>query len=205
MNRSWRRDSLRLLTLIPIVWWIGCTGAKQARQTNDIAAGRPPVTLSSDQIHSPSGDMSARVPQDWVMVDAEKLEAPQVFSMACNPDYTLSLIFTEVTMDNATRGLFSRDGLKGLAEASFQRRIKRSNARAVMTGDVEEFAIGKRRFGAYTYTTDTMKTLTRVAIFNTGAHIYECAITHLDFNDRALPPQETLRNVHQIILGSIEW
>ncbi len=182
----------------------GCAGSKQLQQQSDPNAEFTKIVLSSEQIHAPSGDMSARLPSTWVMLDPEKLESPQVFAMACNPEYTLSLIFSEVQLDNAAKTILGRDGLRGLCDASFQRRLKRSNGRAEILGDIEEFAIGKKRFGAFTYTTDSMRTLTRIAVFSTSTHVYECTITHLAFRERELPSPKLLQTVHQIILGSIE-
>jgi hypothetical protein len=182
----------------------GCTGSRQTQQTDE-AAGVPQIAFAPDQIHSPSGDMSARVPKGWVLLDAEKLESPQVFAVACDPAYTISVIFSEAPVDNVARGIFSRDGLKGLVDASFQRHFKRSHNRAAMVGDIEEFAIGRRQFAAYTYSTDSMQTVTRVAVFFTNSHLYECAITHLTFNAHDLPNEKTVRGIHQLILGSIEW
>jgi hypothetical protein len=55
------------------------------------------------------------------------------------------------------------------------------------------------------YTTDSMQTMTRVAVFFTNYHLYECSITHLTFGEKELPDPRTLREMHQIILGGIEW
>lgn len=197
-----------LASMLPIMitaaWLAGCTGAQQTRKEEE--TGSPPaIVLSAEQIHSPSGDMTAHVPKTWVTVDAEKLESPQVFAMFCNPEYTLSAVFTETPVDNTARGVFSRDGLKGLVDASFQRHRKRSNGRAVLVGSVEEFAIGRRQFAAYTYTTDSSTTMTRVAVFYTTDHLYECAMTQLTFTGRDLASPKSMRAIHQLILGSIEW
>jgi glucose/arabinose dehydrogenase len=198
------RFFLRTAIALLVIALAGCTGGRQTQQSDD-GSGIPQITFAADQIHSPSGDMSARVPKGWVMLDAEQLEAPQVFAVACNPEYTMSVIFSEAPVDNAARGIFSRDGLKGLVDASFQRHLKRSQGRAVMAGETEEFAIGRRQFAAYSYSTDSLHTMTRVAVFFTNSHLYECAITHLTFSARDLPSEKTVRNLHQLILGSIEW
>lgn len=188
---------LLVLLLIP-----GCIGT---RQTQAVPPVTPPITLSNEQIHSPSGDMSARLPYNWVMLDAQQIESPQVFAVACNPEYTLSVIFSEIPIDNTMKSRFSRDGVGGLIDLSFERRMRRSNGRATTIGDVEEFAIGKRRFSAYSYTTDTSKTMTRVAIFYTARNLYECAITELTFSDHPLPDIPTLTYIHQLILGGVDW
>jgi hypothetical protein len=206
MNRSTGdiRGALAGLLLAMVV--AGCTGPKQAqKEDDDFFTKFPLVTLSNDVIHSPEGDMTARLPEGWVMIDAGALHAPGVFAAACDTAYTVSLIFSEVPVDAAVREGFSRRGLKGLGEASFQRRQKRSNNRAQLVGDVEEFAIGRRLFTAYTYSTDTMKTLTRTAVFFTNSHLYECAVTHLTFNNRELPSRRVMGEIHELVLGTIEW
>lgn len=148
--------------------------------------------------------MSARLPSGWVTLDVDKLQSPELFAMACNPDYTMSLIFSSISVDNAARKGFDRSGMAGLADASFERHRKRTAGRARLISETEEFAIGRRRFGAYTYTTDSMQTLTRVAVFYTATNLYECAITHLTFTDRELPTLATLREVHQLVLATVE-
>lgn len=198
------RCTLLFLLLLPPVLASGCFGAKQTVRTDASEPG-PDLAFAPEQIHSPSGDMAARLPKDWVTIDAEQLESPQVFAIACDPAYTLSVIFSETPADNAARSILARDGLQGLVDASFQRHVKRSRGRAEMTGETEEFAIGRRRFAAYTYTTDSMLTLTRVAVFYTNAHVYECALTHLTFNSPDLAGARAFRGIHQLILGSIEW
>lgn len=193
-----------LLLLFPLAMAAGCFGAKQTVRTEASEPG-PALAFAPEQIHSPSGDMAARLPKDWVTIDAEQLESPQVFAIACDPAYTLSVIFSETAADNAARSILARDGLQGLVDASFQRHVKRSRGRAEITGETEEFAIGRRRFAAYTYTTDSTLTLTRVAVFYTNTHVYECALTHLTFNSQDLANARAFRGIHQLILGSIEW
>lgn len=184
----------------------GCASTKKVQQEeDDFYAKFPPLTLSNELVHSPGGDMTARIPQDWVTLDPEKLESPQIFAAMCNPAYTVSVLFSELPIDGTLRSVIDREGLKGVAELDLQRRSRRGNGRIQQIGETEEFALGRRRFGAYTYTTDSSKTLTRVAVYSTGAKVYACAITHLTFNDHELPAPATMREMHQIILSGVEW
>jgi hypothetical protein len=185
----------------------GCIGSQGAVQSEreDFNSKFPAVTVSDSRIHSPTGDMSARLPEGWVTLDVDKLDSPDLFAVACNPDYTMSLIFSATSVDNAARRGFDRGGMAGLAEASFERHRKRSGGRAALLSEYEEFTIGRRRFGAYTYSTDSNRTLTRVAVFYTASNLYECAVTHLTFSDRDLPSMQTLREVHQLVLSTVEW
>lgn len=181
----------------------GCFAPRTIQQSPPPEA--PSITLSSEQRTSPSGELSARLPKGWVTLDAEKIESPLIFAVACNPTYTLSVIFSEAPVDQTIRSRFDRDGEAGLIDISFERRKRRSNGRAVMVGETEEFAIGRRRFNAYTYTTDSSQTLTRVAVFFTGHNLYECAMTQLSFTGGDIPDLPTLAYIHQIILGGVEW
>jgi hypothetical protein len=117
----------------------------------------------------------------------------------------MSLVFSEIPLDNSIRTGFDRGGMRGVMEASFLRRQKRSAGRAQGMSEIEEITIGTRQFGCYIYTTDSMRTITRVAVFYTSAHLYECAITHLAFSAHDLPSQRTVRQVHQLVLSAIEW
>jgi hypothetical protein len=205
--KSVSRPFVRLLSLLCPLIVAGCIGSQQTMQTegDEFNSKFPVLTVSDARIHSPTGDMSARLPQGWVSLDAEKLETPEIFAVACNPEYTVSLIFSASPVDNAARKGFDRGGMAGLAEASFERHRKRSAGRATLQAEFEEFTIGRRRFGAYTYSTDSMRTMTRVAVFYTASNLYECAVTHLTFTDRDLPSLKTMREIHQLVLATVEW
>ncbi len=190
----------------------GCTSSSRElrlnreQSTDEFAAALPPVLLSSvNVIHSPHGDMSAKLPQHWVTVDPSELHIPDVFAAACDPDYTMSLVFSEAPVDDAARRGYRQDGLRGLAEVSFQRRRARSQSPVELVGPVEQFALGRRMFSAYTYSADSMRTMTRVAVFVTDSHLYECAVTHLTFSGHELPNNATLREIQQLVLASVEW
>ncbi len=185
----------------------GCAGSRETTQVKqEVFEDRVPVVqLATEQIHSPSGDMTARLPRQWVTLDPGALEMPQAFTVACNPDYTVAVIFSEIPLDNAMRDGYGRNGMKGLLQVSFDQRKKQLGEQVQLVGQMEEFAIGQRRFGAYTYTTDSSFTTTRVAMFYTDFHLYESAITHLTFHQFELPSPETLREIQQIILSSVEW
>ena len=197
----------RALLIVGMVTVAGCAGARRSQKPasdDDFLAMFPAVTFSSHLVHSPSGDMSARLPQGWILLDASRLGSPEVFAMACDSDYTMSVIFSEVTVDELAREGYNRAGLHGLGEASFTRRTRR-NPKASLVGTIEEFAIGRHLFSGYTYTTDSSKTLTRTAVFYTSSKLYECSVTELDFTEHPVPSARTLTDVHQLILGTIEW
>lgn len=192
------------LLILPATLLSGGCFAPRATQQGP-PANVPAVVLSSEQLTSPSGELSTRLPRDWITLDARQFEEPQIFVVACNPTYTMSVIVSESPIDQGMRSRFEKDGEKGLVEMSFEKRQRRSNGRATMVGDIQEFAIGPRRFSAYTYTTDSSRTLTRVAVFFTPRNFFECAMTQLTFGSGDIPDLATMVYLHQVILGGMEW
>lgn len=198
--------SFLLLLLACALLFGGCPSPKQVVKPVDTVAVAPPIVqLSADLVHSPGGDMTVRIPAGWVTMDVEQLQTPQVFSVACNPGYTMSLVMGEIPVDNSVRAAYDANGLKGLAEASFQRRWKGSQSKATMVGFVEELELGKRRFATYAYSTDDTATLTRVAVFFTTTHLYECAITNLTFSDGEPAAPQTMQEILRLVLASAMW
>lgn len=198
--------SFRILLLACLLLFGGCPSPKQVVKSADTVAVAPPIVeLSADLVHSPGGDMTVRIPAGWVTMDVEQLQAPQVFSVACNPGYTMSLVMGEIPVENNVRAAYDANGLKGLAEVSFQRRWKGSQSKAQMVGIVEELELGKRRFATYAYSTDDAATITRVAVFFTTTHLYECAITNLTFSDGEPASLQTMQEILRVVLASVMW
>lgn len=205
--------SVRLGVLLALLSGLsGCFGgSRELRPPNtpgpdDFVSSLPPVSISSTlTVHSPHGDLVARLPSGWVLVDPVELELGNVFAVGCDPRYTMSIVFREMIVDDEMRRAFRRQRHIGLAETSFQRRQWKVGGTAMLRQQIEQFSIGRRTFSAYSYTVDSARTITRVAVFVAGSHVYECAITQLTFSGDQAPDQRTLTDIHQLVLGTIEW
>lgn len=138
-------------------------------------------------------------------MDIEQLQTPQVFSVACNPGYSMSLVVGEIPVDNGVRAAYDAGGLKGLAEVSFQRRWKGSGSKAQMVGLSEELTIGQRRFATYSFTTDGGQTTTHAAVFFTTTRLYECAITNLTFSDAEPASTKVMQEILRLVMASATW
>lgn len=185
----------------------GCAAPKETVKTEeeDFFAMIPAVELSEEVIYSPAGDMRARLPERWVTLDDSKFDDPDIYAVACDPHYTMTIVFSEIPLDQALGDMFRSKGMPGLLQQNFKERIDRISTEPPQLLAAEEFALGRRRFGAYTFTADSSVTFTRVALFYTRKHLYECTITHLPYSEGELPSLETMTEIHQIVLGGIEW
>ena len=199
-------DRTRYLTLLPLLLALGCAAEKQAvTEEEDIFAMIPAVDLSDDVVYSPDGDMRAALPEEWVALDATRFGNPDIFAVACDPGYSMTIVFSKIPLDQELGRAFNDNGMLGILKAHYDERVARLGAAPPLLVSAEEFAIGKRRFASYLFTVDKGVTYTRVVLFYTKKNMYECSITQLPYTESDLPSQELMLDIHQIVLGGIEW
>lgn len=197
-----------LALFLPLVFLpAGCAAPKKAPavQEDDFFAMVPAVELSEEVIYSPEGDMKARLPDGWVTLDDARFGNPEIFAVACDPEYRMVIVFSEIPMDQALGEVFRSKGMMGLLQANFNERLSRMSGPAPQLLAGEEFALGRRKFGAYAFTADSGATMTRVALYYTPKHLYECAISNLPYTESDVPSSQTIKDIHQVVLGGIEW
>ena len=172
----------------------------------ELIASIPPVDLSEEAlVYSRAGDLRAALPKKWIALDALGFSIPELFVVACDPDYSMALFFGEVPIDKELSTAYESGGIASLASAHFKAREARAGAMHLELVEAGEFTIGRRRFFSYLYTSDNHVTMTRVALFSTRSNLYECTITHLPYSESELPSVETMQEIHQIVLGGITW
>lgn len=207
MRKQGYQVSLLWGPLFSALIFAACAAPKEAVPTEeeDFFAMIPAVELSEDVVYSPSGDMKARLPADWVTLDDARFDDPEIFAVACDPHYTMAIVFSEIPLDESMAGVFRSKGMMGLLQLNYKERIERLGGYAPTFLGAEEFALGQRKFGAYAFTMDSSFTSTRVSLFYTRKHLYECTITQLPYSEGDLPTNDKMKDVHQIVLGGIEW
>ncbi|MCE2503515.1 MAG: hypothetical protein J4G05_05620 [Chlorobi bacterium] len=197
------------LSIVLFVSLASCAAPKKVVEENGIEylwEIIPIVELSEEVVYSPANDMRAYLPDAWVALDATRFSNPDIFAIACDLDYRMALIFRQIPIDPELGDIYRRQGLLGLLKKNYEDRLECiSDWFSPQLLGAEEFALGRRRFGAYTFTTDSSLTMTRVALFNTPKNLYECAITHLPYSESELPTNDELEEIHQIVLGGVEW
>jgi hypothetical protein len=202
----------RGLPYLLLCWLIltsaGCSAEKEVvrEQTiEELIASIPAIELSADDlVYSRAGDLRAALPVGWVSLDALSFGIPELFVVACDADYSMTLLFSEIPIDRELGRSYQDGGMPALVKAHFEDRKDRAIPE-VLEFVGGEFTIGRRRFYGYLYTQDKGVTYTRVALFTTGRNLYECTITHLPYSESDLPSLERFQEIHQIILSGITW
>lgn len=138
-------------------------------------------------------------------LDALSFSVPELFLVACDSDYSMTLLMAEIPIDRELGDAFESGGMPGLVKAHFDERKLRAEPEVLELIQGGEFTIGRRRFWGYLYTQDGGVTHTRVALFTTGRNLYSCTLTHLPYSESELPSLERFTDIHQIILSGITW
>ena len=187
----------------------GCRAEKEVVREptiEEIIASIPPIELSEDElVYSRAGDLRAALPREWVSLDALSFGIPELFVVACDADYSMTLLLSEIPIDRELGQAYQEGGMLALVKAHFEERKGRAEPEVLELIQGGEFTIGRRRFYGYLYTQDEGVTYTRVVLFATGRNLYECTLTHLPYSESELPSVERLQEIHQIILSGIAW
>lgn len=184
----------------------GLDGEQQAQAS--VVAPKPVLPMSDELIRSESGDMIAFLPEAWFFMDVNDKVSSSVFAVAVNPEYTASLVFSELRKDDAIEEAFQKEGLIGVARASFQKRERKTAGLVKNAGGFDIRTLGTKQFGIYEYSDagagDVLPT--RVAVFRSAlGNFYECTLATLPFTGRKVPTTEDLEKIYQSVLATIDY
>lgn len=171
-----------------------------------------PVTnflYSQDLIYSPDGNISARIPDGWLIVTPQqKSDNANIFAVVCDPDYRYMLTFTELPY-NDVKVISSGIDIISLTMGTLKWRKKRFIGNIELIEDPSEINIKSKTFGAFTYSSDSSVTIIRSGIFNTQINgtqkLYECMLTQIPNKYKPLPSNVEIISIHKAILNGIKW
>lgn len=196
-----------VLTAVLLPGCIIVKGEKEeAAEQSGAVAPRPSIPMSEEIVRSEQGDMIAFLPDAWFFMDVREKVSSSVFAVAVNPDYTASLVFSELRRDDALDEVFGREGLIGVARASFLRRERKTAGLVKNTGSFDVRSLGTKKFGVYEYTGANDAFPTRVAVFRSSlGNYYECTLAPLPFTGRTLPSKEEMEKIYSSVLTTIDY
>lgn len=168
-------------------------------------ATKPVVQMSDEVVRSETGDMVSLLPADWSLINLETNLPTQVFSVAVNPSYTASLIYSVVRKEETFDQIYQKDGLIAITKIAAQKREnKMRNIKRL--GEFEEVQVGTKKFCIYRYTTDNGATLNRVAVFRSSfGNFYEFTLSDMTFTGRKIMSREDAENVYVSVLATIDF
>lgn len=202
-----RRGILLVLMAVVLPSCIIVKGGKEVDDERSSAiAPKPIVPMSEELVRSESGDMIAFLPDEWFFMDVEEKVSSSVFAVAVNPTYTASLVFSEMRRDDGVEAVYEKEGLLGVARASFQRRERKTAGVAKSTGSFDVRTVGTKQFGVYEYVNAGEVIPTRVAVFRSSlGNFYECTLATLPFTGRTLLSNDEMEKIYFSVLATIDY
>lgn len=165
----------------------------------------PEIKMGEELVRTAEGDMIAQLPESWVLLDPGTNTSNDVLVVAVNPEYTVSAVFSTITVTSATTGAVDSDGLLGLARTAYNNHQRRSGGNASLAYSYAIDTLGTRMFGTYSFTTPKSNA-TRCAVFTStlGNH-YEFALVPLSISGRSAPADRMLDKMFLSILATVQY
>lgn len=167
---------------------------------------KPTIEMSDEYIRSKKGDMIAFLPKDWFLVDVSEKASPEIFAVAVNPDYTLSLVFSNIRITEAKSAVIKKEGLLGLARLSFDKRTQKTGASVKQVGKYNLIKIGPQSFAEYEFIASNSTNLIKTAVFASSIdEYYEFSIVPLNIRGNQSFPAKEINEIFNSVLATIQY
>lgn len=166
---------------------------------------KPQIPLSDQIVRSPVNDMIANIPIKWFFIDTEEKAPSNVFSIACNSEYSICAIFLQMAQTQHLMKLLSSEGLLGVAKFSLEQKLKKSLGNIELIDDFVPLKNGKQKFYVFAYRNKTDKTIGKSAVFVSSLNnFYEFSLLQFSFKTNEINKME-FEKIFQSILASIRF
>lgn len=199
-----------ILIILPLIFVSSCLVVKYDKKEQEAPqkielSPKPQITMSDQVIRSDFGDMIAFLPEDWFFVNLED-SRDNVFSTGVNPDYSLSLIFDELTKTDDLKRVIKNKNYEELGKISFEDQKNRSKAKLDLINVFKEIQIGDLNFMTY-YTSTTSGALnSRSAVFITDfGNCYRVTLLPMDILGKPIPSNDQLDIIFESILTTVKY
>lgn len=206
--RSVRLPAASLLTTFLLTSCLFVKAPEQKGQPVEDAplSPLPEIAMSDELVRSLEGDMIALLPEGWLILDPEEGVSDHVITVAVNPEYTLSAVFSSIPDAGSTRQAFQDEGLLGLARMAFTQRTRRTAASVKLAGTYALTELGTRQFGLYAFTGPGGSMKCRSAVFtSTLGNFYEFSIVPTPISNRDVPADLEQQAIFNSILATIQY
>jgi hypothetical protein len=187
----------------------GCSLFTKAEKQPLPATPYPPLpnALDEEYLHSPSGDMAARLPKGWLHVDVNTIPMQNVLEVYTDPERERVLVLLEIPGTAEFRRNVERDGMMALADESFAMKSTKLPGKLTVTRAPDIYMVHNKLFASYEYAEISPDSLhrkeNRIVLFTTGAKFYELGMIELT---QPVDPSEHIQNFRLLesVIGSLE-
>ncbi len=190
----------------------GCIIVKEKSQpTNDIEpkailSPKPEISMSDILVRSAKGDMLSTIPDGWFFANVEESVSPDVISVVINDDYTLSAVFSSLKHSPMFDDEFMKDGLFGLARASYARRERKTAGAVKLVGKYQNLELGNKEFVKYQFSSTGGATTGKAAVFaSSRGEFYEFSLIPMTITGKPLPTEPEFDKIFRSFLAAIQY
>jgi hypothetical protein len=167
---------------------------------------KPQIEMNEDALRSAKGDMISLIPKNWFFIDLGEDTPRDVYAIAVNPQYTLSLVFSGYPANEMLNEMYAQQKLIGLANSSFDKKQKRSGGSLIKTNKISTISSGNLEFVVYTYRTKSQPLLSQNAILKSSAGmIYEISLVPMNLSGYSLPSEADIDKIFMSVLSTVRY
>ncbi len=199
------------MILFSLLFISGCLVVKRpaddsAEVLSYVLSPKPEIPMSDELVRSKKGDMIAFLPKDWFFVDVEEKASNDIISVAVNPDYTLSAVFSNIRVNEINKDVLQKEGLLGLARMSLDRHARKAGGSIKQIGKYSTVKMGNLNYVQYEYSNGTATPSTKVAVFISNQNeCYEYSLVPLTFRNNPFPQQADIDMIFRSIMTTIQY
>jgi hypothetical protein len=167
---------------------------------------KPEIAMSENTVRSYDGDMIAFLPKDWFFVDFENHASSEIFAVAVNPDYTLSLVFLSRKKSQQYSDIVESEGLFGLSRVALDMHQKKAGGAVASIGKPRKIEMGNMEFVEFEFASSAGGLSTKAAVFISGiGNYYEIALTPMTFRGKPLPTNSEMEMIFRSVLATVQF
>lgn len=167
---------------------------------------KPLIEMNEEALRSPRADMISLIPKGWFFTDLSDDTPKDVFAIAVNPEYTLSLVFSSYPSNEILEDIYKQQHLIGIANASFDRKQKRTGGSLIKFDKIYTINSSNLEFVIYHYRTRTQPLNAFTAVFkSTTGTIYEVTILPMNLSGITLPTEDEMNKIFNSVISTIRY
>lgn len=179
---------------------------KQEEETHVSLIQKPQIEMNEDALRSTKGDMISLIPKNWFFIDLGTDTPRDVFAIAVNPEYTLSLVFSSYPSNEVLDDVFAQQKLIGLANSSFDKKQKKALGSLLKAKQISDISSGALEFVVYKYRTKTQPLYSSNAVFKSSLNIiYEVSLVPMNLSGYSLPSETDIDKIFNSVLATIKY
>jgi len=167
---------------------------------------KPEIEMSENTVRSIDGDMIAFLPKEWFFVDIEDHASSEVFAVAVNPDYTLSLVFMARKKSQQYSEIVDSEGLFGLSRVVLDMHQKKAGGAVTSIGKPRKIEMGNMEFVEFEFASSAGGLGTKAACFISSiGNYYEIALSPMTFRGKPLPTNSEMDMIFRSVLATVQF